>query len=882
MSFWSRLSNVFRGERLSREIDEELECHIAEAVSRGRDAAEARRSLGPSLRQREASRDIRVIPWLDALRADAVFGWRQLRKRKVESAVAILSLGLAFGACTSAFRLIDALLLRPLPIRNPERLYVFRYEGMGFGGTPMVGEMCEYPMFRRMRSSVQDQAELLAISPANLRDLTYEADQDLERPYFQYVSGAIFDSFGIRPALGRLFTANDDLKPGAHPYAVLSYDYWTRRFGRDPKVIGRSFHLVLTGEQALRSPGMQSPYTIVGVAGKGFTGIEPGTITDIFVPAMMNPLVDEPRATWFRTLVMLKPGVAAEPVREELRAVFRTFREERAKDFAGQPRQAVANFLNQRILLEPAAPGVSGIQKALRRPLAVLAVLVALVLLVACANVANLMTSQAAARAREMALRVSIGAGRARLVQLVLMEAAILALLAAATGCAFAGWSAPFVASRIKFWNGPLRLHLPADWRVAGFGLALTVAVTLLFGLAPALRASAIEPAGALKGGERPHYRGRLMQVLVVVQAAFCFLVLFASGLFVATFERLVHQPIGFSPQQLIALDVLLPRPEPPQIWNQVVEHLRTVPGVANVGLSVAAPLSGSETWGYVAMNGGPPGPERVFRLGVAPGWFDVMKIPLLAGRDFRAAEASLKFAIVNEAFAKQYFPGESPVGKTFGFSSGPTQIIGMSGNARHSDVRGPFPPVVYFSFQPERSATLMVRTASAEPLALGSTLRTEVARARPGFRIGNVYTEDELVQTQTVRERLLAALALFFAVLALLLGALGLYAVLDYSVLQRRREIGIRMAIGARATDVARRVAAGALAMVLAGAAIGFALGLASARYVQTLLYEVKPSEPRMIAVPWLALLSVTLLATVPAAVRAIRTDPAATLRTE
>jgi putative ABC transport system permease protein len=881
MSFWSRFANVFRGERLSREIDEEMESHIAEALSRGRDASEARRSFGPALRQREASRDIRLIPWLDALRADAVFGWRQIQKRKVTSAVAILSLGLAFGACTSAFRLIDALLLRPLPIKNPERLYVFRYEGIGFDGSPMVGEWCEYPMFRRMRAKVRDEADLLAFSQTNPRDLTYGSDEDMEKAYFQYVSGWMFNSFGIRPALGRLFTENDDLKTGAHPYAVLSYDYWTRRFGRDPKVIGRSFHLVKTGEESRRSSN--DLYTVIGVADKRFTGVETGTFTDIFVPTTMHPLVDESRATWIRTLVILKPGVAVEPVREELRAVFRAFREEMAKTFAGMPRQTVANYQNQRVLLEPAAPGVSFAQREFRKPLAVLAVLVALVLLVACANVANLMTSQAASRAREMALRVSIGAGRARLVQLVLVEAAILALLAAATGGVFASWSAPFVASHINFRNNPLRLHLPADWRVASFGLALMLAVTLLFGLAPALRASALKPASALKGGDRPYFRGRLMQLLVAAQAAFCFLVLFATGLFVATYERLSRQPMGFAAEQLLALDVVRRRPEAPQIWNQVVEHLRTVPGVASVGLGGSAPLSYHlRSFHRISINGGPPSPDEVFFMGVAPGWFGVMKIPLVAGRDFTSSDTSPKFAIVSDAFAKRYYPGENPVGKLFGDGDSSVQIVGVIVNAPYDDIHGPVPPVAYVPFEPERSATLMVRTASSDPLALASTLRKEVARARPGFRVSNVRTEDELVLSQTVRERLLAALALFFAVLALLLAGLGFYGVLDYSVLQRRREIAVRMAIGARPSDIARRVAAGAFAMVSAGAAIGLALGLASAQYVQTLLYEVKPTDPQVIAVPWLVLISATLLATVPAAVRAIRTDPVASLRTE
>src|SRR5262249_42339038 len=322
MSWTKRLINVFRQRRLNQDLDEEMASHIEEAIEEGRDPAEARKAFGPTLLHRDQSRDAKIIGWLDSLWADAKFGWRQLGKNKATLAVAILSLGLAFGARTSAFRLIDALLLRPLPVKSPERLYVFEYEGIGFDGSPMIGEACEYPMFQRMLPALRDRADLLAISYANPRDLTYGSDEDMERPSLQYVSGSMFNSFGIRPALGRLLTTNDDLKPGAHPYAVLSYDYWTRRFGQDPKVIGRSFRLVNSGGMPSSSNDL---YTIIGVAGKGFTGVEPGTITDVFLPTMMNPFLDESNATWFRIFVILKPGVTVEAVREELPAVFRAF-----------------------------------------------------------------------------------------------------------------------------------------------------------------------------------------------------------------------------------------------------------------------------------------------------------------------------------------------------------------------------------------------------------------------------------------------------------------------------------------------------------------------------------------------------------------------------
>ena len=413
---------------------------------------------------------------IDSLRADAIFGWRQLNKKKVTSGAAILSLALAIGACTSAFRLIDALLLRPLPIAEPGRLYDLSRQGIAPNGKLQTFDAWAYPAFRQMRAAVKDEAELIAVSYAERTDLTYASDRETEKAYLQYVSGRMFRSFGLRPALGRLFREDDDRKPGAHPYAVLSYDYWTSRFAQDPKVIGHTFRM---GNRL---------YEVIGVAEAPFTGTEPGTVIDIFVPTMMHPFVSRSDATWHRILASVKPGVAIEPLRRRLDAISRVFEEERAKGFTGWPKQRLARFLNQKLLLEPAPAGVSDLQNANRRSLAVLGVLVGLVLLIACANIANLMTAQAAVRARELALRVSLGAGRWRLVQLVLVESAMLATLAATLGGVFAWWSAPLVVSMINPPDNPARLVLPADWRVLGFGLALTVGVTFLFGLAPALR----------------------------------------------------------------------------------------------------------------------------------------------------------------------------------------------------------------------------------------------------------------------------------------------------------------------------------------------------------------------------------------------------------
>jgi putative ABC transport system permease protein len=879
MSLSSRIANVFRGERLSREIDEELQSHIDEAIAEGRDPAEARCAFGPALRQREASRDIRLIPWLDSLRADAVFGWRQLVKRKVTSAAAVLSLALAIGACTAAFRLIDALLLRPLPVAAPQQLYRLARRGTGFDGKPATFDGWTYQAYQRMQAAAKGRAGLLVLSFAERLDLTYKSDTDMEKAWVQYVSGAMFNSFGLRPAVGRLLTANDDTHPGAHPCAVLSEDYWEHRFARDPKVVGRTFRL---GDTL---------FEIVGVAVGPFTGTEPGLVTGVFLPSIMHAGAVRDDWTWLRILARVPPGTAIEPLRAQLHAISRALEVERAKHFTGMTKQSIDRYLDQTVIVEPAAAGASGLQKDYRVALLATGVLVALVLLIACANVANLMTAQAAARAREMALRVSIGAGRWRLVQLVLVESAWVASLAAAAGGLFAWWAAPFVVSRINPPDNPARLSLPADWRVLGFGLALTLIVTVLFGLAPALRASAVKPASALKGGDDPHAKRHLMHTLIAAQVAFCFLVLFVAGLFTATFDRLSHRPLGFSAARLLTLDTVTQRAQSPVFWDHVAEHLRTLPGVEKVAVS-RWPLLHRLAWnGFVSINGAPPDPVLAYFLSISPGWADTMKIAFVEGRDFREGETSPGVAIVNETFAKQFFRGASPLGKPFAKGRDGYTVVGVVRDTPYRSLREPILPVAYVSFRPVdaagalrpvREGTFIVRTSTANPLALASMLRREVARARSEFRVSNIRTQEDLVQAQTLRERMLATLGLFFAAVALLLAGIGLYGVLDYSVVQRRREIGIRMAIGARAGHIVRRVTSDIFAMVIVGAAVGLGLGMASVRYIEALLYQVKPTDLTMLVAPSFAIVGAALLAAVPAVVRAVRIDPAAMLRSE
>lgn len=882
MSIWTRMRNVFQGERLRQEIEEELESHVAEAVEHGRSEVEARRALGNTLRRREDSYSLRVTGWLDALREDVVFGWRQLKRNKVTSAAAVLSLALAMGACVSAFRLMDALLWRPLPVAHPDRLYALERGPSTPTSKPLVFGQWAYPNFELMREAAKGKAELLAVSNTERTDVTYVTDEETEKAYVQYVSGSMFDVFGLRPAQGRLFTAQDDRTPGAHPYAVLSYDYWKRRFGRDPKVVGKTVRL---GERI---------FEIVGVGPETFTGTEPGTVTEIFLPTMMNRWVTRKDASWHRTLAIVNPGEPIEPLRAKMEAVSRRFERERLG--GAVPKQMYESAATERVLIEPATSGASTMQQDYRNALMWLAVLVALVLLIACANVANLMTALATSRAREMALRVAIGAGRWRLIQMVLVESAMLAVLAAIGGAVFGWWSAPLVTRMISTPDYPARLILSPDWRVFGFGVALVVAVVLLFGLLPALRASAVRPVSALKGGEDTHTRRRALHGLIAVQVAFCFVVVFVAGLLVGTFRKLETRPLGFDASGLLLLETVSPHGQQPETWAQVGESLRAMPGVERVAESGWPLLSTGDWNGSISVNGGPASTDWGHFLTVSPGWLETMRLPLLAGRDFRQSDTFPGAAIVNETFVKQFLGGKEPLGAYFEKVNylGPgqkCQIVGVVADAPYRWLREPILPVAFVPYrevdekavvQPESSGTFLVRMKDGDPQAMGAELRRKISHAGAGLRVSNVQTQQELLDAQIVRERLLAMLGFFFATVAVLLAGIGLYGVLNYTVLQRQKEIGIRIALGARGAKVMRLVAAEVVRMVTIGSIAGIVLGLGTARYVQSLLYGVKASDAAMLGIPVATIAIAVALAAVPAVRRALRVDPVEMLRAE
>jgi len=881
-----------RDRDLEDEVAFDLAAEVEEQVRLGlpREEAEraSRRDFGNVLLLKEDIRETWGWAWFERLAQDIRYGWRQLKKHRAVSAAAILSLALAVGATTVSFRLVDAFLLRALPIAQPERVFYVANTFIDRDGRPDYRDDFDYPTFRRYREAVADQADPMVVGMTSRQEAVFGSGTETEKFYRQYVSGNVFGVFGLRPATGRLLTPNDDLTPGAHPVAVLSYEYWSRRFARDPHIVGKTFRY----NDAL--------YQIVGVAPEGFIGTEPGIVTDIFIPAMMNArAIDSPGWSWFRIWVRPKIGVAPDRIREILQTLLTNEHRDHARSFRpDMPKSQVDAYLKESILLFPAAAGASETQKQYRRPLLILACLVALVLLVACANVGNLLTAQAAARAREMALRVSIGAGKGRLVQLVLVESALLAILASAVGTLFSWLAAPLVVSMLAPPEDPVRIVLGADWHTTLFGVALTAVIALSFGLAPALRASSVKLANALKGGEYPLARRSLMHGLIAGQMALCVLVLFVAGLFVTTFERLTNRPLGFSDRNVLAMDVGTGgKAELPDIWMQVASRLRETPGVESAAVSSWTFLSGNNWTASVRVPNRAAEPRSPYCLDVSAGFFETMRIELIDGRDFRPGDdppllidgrkqPSAGVGIVNEAFARKYFDGRNPVGSLAYVRQGndalaPMRIVGYVKNAVYSNVREPITPVVYVPITAKDGATLIIRTAG-DSNALAPVLRLAVPQIRPEFRVRNIQFQSALVRRQMIRERLLAALSFFFAFVALLLAATGLYGVLNYSVIRQRHEIGIRMALGAPAGHVVGHVTTGILAMVCLGSIIGLAGGLASVRFVEMLLYEVKATDATMVAAPILTLFGAATLAALPPVIRAVKIDPAQTLRNE
>jgi predicted permease len=886
------MANVFRPSALDRALDEEMLFHIQaradDLVAAGmtREAAElaASRQFGNRLRLRESSRDVKLLPWLESVFKDVRFALRMFRKHGVVTGAAIASLTLALGACLAAFSLIDALILRPLPVREPKQLVFLSFPTYSAGWP--IGTNFSYPLFSRLRDSAPHGVELFAASSdENRRRVTFKSAEVEDEVRVQFITGNMFSVLGVQPAAGRLLTAADDVTPGAHPVAVVSHSFWRRRFGGDLSVVGSAF---TSGQQRLE---------IVGVVQESFTGIDPGRLVDLWVPVAMYDAggftFTNTEWNWLGVLGRLNSGVARERARDVLQAPFSQFRRELMAGRRGpeNPPDRVERYINTPLALESAANGPSGLRRQFDRPLWILSVLVGLVLLISVSNLANLYLARAAVREHEMSVRLSIGASRSRLVQQMLIESVLLAAVASVLGLLFARAAGPSIIEMLAPSTNPVYLELRTDGRLLAFLCIAAALTTILFGLAPALRASRVAPIGVLRGGEpRATSRPGLPRPLVAVQVSFSLAILFVAGLLLLSFGRLASTDVGFDKDGVLLVRVDSRDALDPDMVRtasvQLLERVRSVPGVSNASLS-AWPLFAQGGWisrvrvaGHEADTFSPP------HLFVSPGFFETMRIRLIAGRDFIPGDSEPlepTAVIVNETFARRYFGAASPIGRVYDRTGQPPpvrqEIVGVVADVRLSDLRSVPQPTVYVPLR--GLGTMQVRTAG-DALALTSVIDREVRATHPSLRASQFRLQATQIANTLLRERLLALLSGFFAAVGLLMAAVGLYGVLSYSVVRRTREIGIRIALGARSGALVIAIVRDAALMTGLGIVVGLAGGLYLSGFVKGLLHEVYPTDAFSIALPIGCLLLTAFFAAVPAARRASRLDPVEALRSE
>jgi predicted permease len=910
-----RLRSLLRRRQVEQELDEELRYHIErqieEHISKGMTEKEARyaalRAMGGVEQSKEECRDMRRVRWMEDLMQDLRYSMRTLRKNPGFTAVATLTLALGIGANTAIFSVIDALMLKRLPVRNPEQLVRLEVHSVNIypnGATdPRTGYDFLHSTFLKFRTLTDLFSDVSGITQIDRSNVMVDGPGggiDSGQVVVGMASGNYFSNLGVQAALGRTFTPDDDRIPGGHPVTVISYGYWERRFARAANMVGRT--LTLNGTK----------YDIIGVAAKGFSGDWVGKPVDFWVPFMMGLQVapEAPGgdlARWgVRVIGRLKPGVKKEQAEAAAQLLHQQIL---LRGFPNPSPLALKNIASNRIELVPAATGYSPQRQTFRQPLTILMIVVGLLLLIACANVANLLLARAAARQREMAVRLALGAGRGRVIRQLLAESALLAILGGALGLLFAWWGTNALAVFMQ--SGPmtgpllstnLRLDLHPDARVFAFTAALCLTTAILFGLAPALRSSRVSLTPALMGhgagSDNADRRFGLGQALVIAQVALSLILLIGAGLFARTLSNLKAQDLGFDREHTLLVWLAPGQTGRPvqalvELYRTVKERLSTIPGAYSASVSMGGVLDGSE--------GGASSelfiiPDQSSRPGlklkvafVSPEFFETVGIPLLRGRDFteQDTEPSPRVAIINETTARFFFGDQNPIGKRIDDPGpdGESEIVGMVKDAKTGtprDDRG----VIY---RPYRQRERFLRTnwcvavrATGEPTALTASIRRELRNIDPNLPVLRINTIKQQLDDILFQERLIASLSGFFGLLAVALASLGLYGVVSYTVARRTHEIGIRLALGATQADALRMILKESLALALAGVAIGVPVTLAATRLISSRLFGVGAADPLTIAAASALLLAVAAMAALLPARRAARVDPMTALRCE
>jgi putative ABC transport system permease protein len=887
MGWYRQLINMLRPDRLSGDIRREMEFHMAERadelIARGMTEAdarrEARRRFGNPSVQRERTRDTDILTWLESLSADVRYALRALRASPGFAIVAILSLGLGIGANTAIFSLINAVVLRTLPVERPEELMQ-----VTMGGKER-GTVFTNPLWEAIRDRQDAFSGVFGYSGT---EFNLTAGGEIRRANGTWVSGDYFSTLGVRPALGRLLVRADDVR-GCQPVAVLGYGFWQSEYGGSRAVIGKTISLD------------HRPHMIVGVADPSFFGVNVGESAQVYVPLCLRPELDSRTMWYLRVVGRRKPGVTPQQVATRVAAIAPAVYEATVPERWGVAERA--QYLTNGLSVVAAANGLSPIRRQYQRALMVLMAVVGLVLFVACANVANLLLARAAARGREMAIRLAIGAARRRLVRQLLTESVLLAALGAMAGIVFARWGTSLLIGLLSRGQLPVSLDVGLDGRVLAFTLGVAILTGLLFGLAPAWRATRIDPQAALKANGRGvaegHSRFTIGKALVVGQIALSLVLVIGAGLLLGTFRNLVTLDPGFRRDGVLIVSVNLRNAgygsdRYGAVHSDLLARFRALPGVQAAAASVITPISGSSWNDFIRVDGFTPkstDDALAYFNQVTDGFFAAMGTPLLAGRDFDARDrlGAVPVVIVNEALAKKFFHGTSPLGKYYRLVEHdnlgvPIQIVGVVKDAKYEELREEALPAAYLPLSQDSArspyANYVLRTAGA-PSSLGPSVKALVAEVNRAIAL-ELTPLSQQVDASLARERLLATLSGFFGALALLLATIGLYGTLSYSVARRRNEIGVRIALGAGRERVMRLVLGEVARLVIIGVALGTLAAFFSTRVMTSFLFGLSPSDPATVIGSAAILAAVGLAAGALPAWRAARVDPIAALREE
>jgi predicted permease len=830
------------------------------------------------------------------LAQDLRFALRTFKNSPVFVAVAVLSLALGIGANTAIFTLIDQLLLRFLRVKQPEQLVTLWGRGEHYGGNNGPIKL-SYPMYLDFRDQNQVFSGMFCRYDTAM---SLSFDGKTERVAGELVSGTYFPVLGVGAALGRIFNPDDDKITNGHPIAVISYRYWITRFAGNPDVIGKK--LLVNGY----------PITIIGVSQAGFDGTDPGYPAQIRIPVTMrvalNPqaegLLENRRQRWVNAFGRMKPGMTMAQAQAGLQPLFHQMleMEVQQKEFAKAAPITKQTFLKMWIELLPASKGRSGLRDRFSNPLLVLMAIVALVLLIACANVANLLIARATARQKEIAVRLALGAGRARIVSQLLVESVILSLSGGLLGLALAVWIDRTLISFLPPGTVAVAISPMPDWRILVFNIGISLVTGVIFGLVPALQSTRPDLAptlkdqvGAIAGGSAVGLR----KALVAAQVTLSLLLLIGAGLFIRSLGNLKDLEPGFRTKNLLtfAVDPMLngyTKEHSLQFYRQLKETLDNLPGVESVTMANVAILENNE-WdqsitveGYAVKAGEWVDPH--FNA-ITPGYFKTLDVPILLGRDFRSSDTAgaSKVAMINEKFARQYFAGANAIGRHIGMGGDPgikpdIEVIGVVRDSKYESLRDEMPLEVFLPYEQLNyvtGVTAYLRT-TREPEQAFNLVRQTVGRLDANLPLFRMKTLETQVDNSLVTERLVASLSSAFGLLATLLAAIGLYGVMAYTVARRTREIGIRMALGAAQTDVVWLVMKEVLLLVAIGIGIGLPLAWGLTGLVKAQLYGITPNDPWSIALATAGIAFVALMAGYVPARRATRVDPMRALRWE